>query len=564
MAEFPGLMGQWSSYAAWHDRALSLIGIEVHWAILQYVLGLSFFAFIAYLIYLKTKDETWERIAWTAFKGFVVVFAVGAATGTASEFGLVLLWPNLTEAAGRYVYFPLYAEVFAFLLEVVFIYMTYYGWNKFPKKVLAILLLLSVIGPWYSAAMIVSVNSFMVAPTGVKPAYSPDTGYLYDQGYPKLTLAVPKDLVPALNVELLQKAGMEIVGETDDAVIVLMPARIVQHLAYEAWSGVKVKDSILAKVANPDYVQQHPEILNTPVKDIVDAIMKKTVETVGVMSITFKSPVYRASILHVIGAALTVSTFTAMGAYALRLRRFPGADEKTKEYWRKSFKYYALAALIVIAIQGFVFGHEMGRAVAEYNPEKFAAMEATTDKVFQVTKLLPGGEKLVAFLAYGDFNAPLPNYDKIPDDWCYCQLAANIDAQRIPSCKPPLIIHYFYYTKITLGILLGIYALIIAYFLVLRKAKPEQIPGWLLALAPITPVVAQLVSFLGWAVREVGRKPWTIYGIMTTDVAHTANPASAGLVALVALFFIVILAALAYGVWKFLWLPGRPTSTQEY
>ncbi len=563
MAEFPGLMGQWSSYPAWADRALSLIGIEVHWAILQYVLGLSFFAFIAYLIYLKTGREEWHRLSKTMFKGFVVVFAVGAATGTASEFGLVLLWPNLTEAAGRYIYFPLYAEVFAFLMEVVFIYMTYYGWNKFPKKVMPVLLLLSFAGAWYSAAMIVSVNSFMVAPTGVQPAYSPETGYLYDQGYPKLTLAVPKELVPALNVEALVQAGMEVKGETEDAVIVLMPVSIVQRLAYEAWSGYAVKDSILAAVANPEYVQQHPEILDKPVKEIVDAIMVKTIEYVGVTTVTFKSPVYPSSILHVLGSALTVSAFTGMAAYALRLRRHGEASEADKAYWRTGFRYFAILALIVIAVQGLVFGHMMGVETAHYNPEKFAAMEATTDKVFAVTKLLPGVEKLVAFLAYGDPNAPLPEYDKIPSDYCYCKLTYEEDAARISDCRPPLIIHYGYYAKIGLAILLGLYALVTVYFLVLRKKQPDQLPAWILSLAPAAIVVSQLVSFLGWFTREVGRKPWTIYGIMTTDVAHTANPASPGLVALVAVFFIVILAALAYSVWKFLWVPGRPSAAVE-
>ena len=115
------IISQWLSYPAPYDRILSMIGVEFHWAILQYVLGLSFMAFLAELIYLKTKEKKWLRVAKTLAKGFVIVFAVGAVTGTASEFGLVILWPNLTEAAGRYIYFPLYAEIFAFLLEIVFI-----------------------------------------------------------------------------------------------------------------------------------------------------------------------------------------------------------------------------------------------------------------------------------------------------------------------------------------------------------------------------------------------------------------------------------------------------------
>ena len=103
----------WASYPAFSDRVLSMIGIEVHWIILQYVLGLPLLAVIAEIIWLKTKDERWLKIAKTLAKGFVMVFAVGAAMGTAAEFRLILLWSNLTEVAGKYIYFPLYAEVFA-------------------------------------------------------------------------------------------------------------------------------------------------------------------------------------------------------------------------------------------------------------------------------------------------------------------------------------------------------------------------------------------------------------------------------------------------------------------
>ncbi len=55
---------------------------------------------MAEAIWLRTGNEHWKRLSRNLAKGFAVVFAVGAASGTASEFGLILLWPNLTEAAG--------------------------------------------------------------------------------------------------------------------------------------------------------------------------------------------------------------------------------------------------------------------------------------------------------------------------------------------------------------------------------------------------------------------------------------------------------------------------------
>ncbi|WP_197272654.1 hypothetical protein [Pyrodictium delaneyi] len=59
----------WASYPAAGERILSFIGIEVHWAILQYVIGLPFMAFIALLLYLRSRDEDWKRLAHTLTKG---------------------------------------------------------------------------------------------------------------------------------------------------------------------------------------------------------------------------------------------------------------------------------------------------------------------------------------------------------------------------------------------------------------------------------------------------------------------------------------------------------------
>jgi cytochrome d ubiquinol oxidase subunit I len=539
---------------------LSFIGIAVHWSILQYVLGLPLLAFVAELIYLKTGNEKWMRLAKTFVKGFVVVFAVGAATGTASEFGLVLLWPNLTEAAGRYIYFPLYAEVFAFLMEVVFIYLLWYGWDRLPKKVHAIVMLFALIGPWFSGAMIVSVNSYMVAPTGIQPAYDPQTGqWLYDQGYPKLMLVVPNDYVKLLNVSLLEKLGMEVKGTTSDGVIVYMPVRIVNRLAYEAWHGYTLKDSILALVLNPN-VNVTPELANTPVKKVVDDILVTTINYVGVTTVTFKSPVYVASILHVLGSAVTVSSFTAFAGFALRkLKGYRKADE---DYINTGLKYTLLFALIAIAVQGLVFGHEMGRAIAEYNPEKFAAMEAQTNETFSISKTFHL-EGLMKMLAYGTTKTHLPNYDKIPNDYCVCQVPQikQEEMARVGSCKPPLLVHYVYYTKVGLAILAGLYALIGSYYVVVKKTA--NLPRWVLTLALPFAIIIMMVSWMGWVVREVGRKPWTIYGVMTPDVAHTVNPAPDWAIGLVALFFIAVLLALAYAVWKILWVPGRPSSAVE-
>jgi cytochrome d ubiquinol oxidase subunit I len=503
------MLEQWLSYPATHDRVLSMIGIEIHWLILQYILGLPLLAVVAEVLWLKTKKEDWLRIARTTAKAFIIVFAVGAAMGTASEFGLVLLWPNLTEAAGRYIYFPLYAEIFAFLMEVVFIYLFWFGWKRLPAKAHIAVGILAISGAWFSAAMIMSVNSYMQAPPGIVPAYQNE--WRFDEGYPKLTLFVPDEIVPALDVEVLRSLGMEIVDKTEDSVVVALPVSIVKQLISESFSGKNVGDSILYATLTSSAKESLREV---PLLKVVDAIVANTVKEVGVYTVTFKSPTYFASLIHTLFAAITVSSFTVAGGYALAYAR------KNARHAKLGLKYGIYFAILSIATQGLITGHEMGVAVAEWNPEKFAAMEANTPEFLR---------KLTAFLAYGNFNAEIPGYNEIPEEF-----------------KPPILIHYLYYTKIALSVILGLIALSVAYMLRRERDFPY---GYLIAL----PIFAQIVSFLGWAVREMGRKPWTIYGVMDVETAHTINPPTMVGAAMIAVYFVGLLAVLTYSTYKFLW-----------
>ena len=52
------VVGQWlNAYPEGGLRILSIIGIMLHWGILQYVLGLPFTAFLALLVYVVKRDS---------------------------------------------------------------------------------------------------------------------------------------------------------------------------------------------------------------------------------------------------------------------------------------------------------------------------------------------------------------------------------------------------------------------------------------------------------------------------------------------------------------------------
>lgn len=535
------LIEQWKSYPRPMERLISAVGIDVHWIILQYVMGLPFMAFIAQLIYLRTRDRFWLDLARTLVKGFVIVFAVGAATGTTAEFGLILLWPNFLEVGGKFIFFPFYAEIYAFLMEVIFVYFLYYGWSRVGDKARLALTALVFLGAWYSGAMILAVNSYMITPTGLEPAYDPATGaFLYQEGYPKIELAIPANLTQALDPQWLQDNKIE-ATESGGYTVAKVPARVVYRLFWEASQGYTLNQSILWEGIRPEYRQM---LANVTVASVLDWILYETTSMHDPLLYPLKSPSWKTSVLHTTGAALAVSGYTVLGAYALRLLTGTGNRGRA---WR-ALRFAAAYTLAVMLVQGLVFGHETGVEVAHYNPEKFAAMEGTSRIIISIPRdLMAGpGEKLASLLAYGDPAKPLPDYDSIPRDWC------SFPGAPVQDCRPPLLLHYAYYTKLTLSIALGAYTL--ALVAVLARGG---VPGRrMLLAAAISPLVAQTVSFLGWFVREVGRKPFTVYGVFTP--AEAGNPGGPDMLqlALVGAYLVGMLAILAWAVYRFLWRSG--------
>jgi Cytochrome bd-type quinol oxidase, subunit 1 len=75
------LIGQWLGYPAPLDRILSIIGIELHWIILQYVLGLPLFIILSLLLYARRRDEKWNEMARTMTKALGIIFAVEPLAG---------------------------------------------------------------------------------------------------------------------------------------------------------------------------------------------------------------------------------------------------------------------------------------------------------------------------------------------------------------------------------------------------------------------------------------------------------------------------------------------------
>ena len=193
--------------------------------------------------------------------------------------------------------------------------------------------------------------------------------------------------------------------------------------------------------------------------------------------------------------------------------------------------FTVIASLLVI-----VTGDIQGKIMTEVQPMKMAAAEAlyTSEdnagfSIFTIGSLdgskevfsikVPG---LLSFLATGDFGAKVEGIKELEAK--AKELPAKVDAQYGPevaklatadSYTPNIPMSYWSFRLMMgLGFLSTLFG-IMAWMAARKEKAPSgglwrQIAIW----TPLLPVIA--ISF-GWIFTEIGRQPWIVNGLMTTD-----------------------------------------------
>ena len=97
-----------------YARLTTALVLAVHISFAVLGVGLPTLITIAHGIGLRRHDEHWLALAQHWSRLFIVLFLVGALTGTAIGVLLPFLWPGFMEVLGQVNIVPLFAEVFAF------------------------------------------------------------------------------------------------------------------------------------------------------------------------------------------------------------------------------------------------------------------------------------------------------------------------------------------------------------------------------------------------------------------------------------------------------------------
>lgn len=137
-----------------------------HIVIACFGVGLPVLLLYAHARWLKTGDPVWQALTKRWSKGFAVLFAAGAVSGTVLSFELGLLWPEFMGTYGAVIGFPFTMEGFAFFIEAIFAGIYLYGWGKLSPRVHWWTGVPIAIAGFMSAWFVVTANAWMNTPRG--------------------------------------------------------------------------------------------------------------------------------------------------------------------------------------------------------------------------------------------------------------------------------------------------------------------------------------------------------------------------------------------------------------
>jgi len=140
--------------------------LAFHYIFAALGVGLPALLVIVEGLWLRTKDPNYYRLARLWSRALLLLFAIGAVSGTTLSFELGLLWPEFMRRAGSIVGVPFSAEGFAFFIEAIFVGIYLYGWDRLSPRAHWLCSLPVAISGALSAAFVTAVNAWMNTPAG--------------------------------------------------------------------------------------------------------------------------------------------------------------------------------------------------------------------------------------------------------------------------------------------------------------------------------------------------------------------------------------------------------------
>jgi cytochrome bd ubiquinol oxidase subunit I len=248
-------------------------------------------------------------------------------------------------------------------------------------------------------------------------------------------------------------------------------------------------------------------------------------------------PIVRVRWPHMLLAAFLTSGMSIIATGAWHMLRGRHLTEA-----RMMLRWGLGLVAVLIPLQ-MVFGHLTGDYVHQYQPAKFAAIEARWHTEQPATEVLiaipdtraqknllalavPG---LGSFIASGSWDSREVGLDTFP-----------------PRDRPPVIIPFFTF-RIMVGMALIMLAVSWLGLALSWRGRLER-ARWFLWAAFASFPAGFVAVIAGWFTAEVGRQPWVVYGVLRTSNAVTPSLTTANVLVSLSAYVVVYAVIYAFGL----------------
>jgi len=251
---------------------------------------------------------------------------------------------------------------------------------------------------------------------------------------------------------------------------------------------------------------------------------------------------------HVFTGALCTGSFFILGVSAYNLLK-----KREIEFYKKSMNLALIIGLIG-SLGTALSGHGQAQYLVKTQPMKMAAAEGiwnnTADPApWSVFAIIDSAKKenkfevnipyALSFLSYSKFEGSLKGMNTLQNEYkAKYDTSVGKDTNYIPPVKTT-----YWSFRLMIGFGVAMILLSIIGLVLWKKGKLENSRVFLKFLLPGI-AFPFLANTFGWVMTEIGRQPWSVFGLMTTQSAVSPN-VSAGSVLFSLIMYIAIFTVLA-------------------
>ncbi|MBB5441662.1 MULTISPECIES: cytochrome ubiquinol oxidase subunit I [unclassified Paraburkholderia] len=446
-----------------------------HFLFVPLTLGLAWLLVIMESVYVMTGKQIYKDMTQFWGKLFGINFAMGVATGLTLEFQFGTNWAYYSHYVGDIFGVPLAVEgLMAFFLESTFVGLFFFGWNRLSKIQHLIVTFCVALGSNLSALWILIANGWMNNPVGAKFNYQ--------------TMRMELDSIgsvifnPVAQVKFVHTVSA---GYVTAAMFVL---------GVSSWYLLKRRDTEFA------------------LRSFAIAAGFGLASALCVIVLGDESGYRTGEVQQIKLAAIESEWETAPAPAPFTIFGIPNQKEQRTDYAIRV--PYALGIIATRSLDEPVVG--LRDLIAQNEGRIKDGMLA-----YSALQRLKGGDS--SDEAHAEF-------DKYKDDLGYALLLKRFTPNVIDatpdqiaaaarSTVPPVLPLFFSFrTMVGLG-LLFLATFVLAFWFCAQRTLLLEKRRWFLRWAVIAIPLPWLAAELGWIVAEMGRQPWSIAGILPTNLA---------------------------------------------